>query len=380
MKTLIGICLLVATLIAQAQSEKAENIFIITTDGFRWQEVFNGADSLLINDTAFVKDIALAKQLYWDGNADARRKKLMPFFWNVLAKEGQLYGNRTKESKVNVGNLYKISYPGYNELLTGYADPLPVLNVPRYNRNISVLEYLNGLPDYQGRIVAFSSWNLFPFILNKKRNAIFQNSGYELLEDDREECMAAANEVQQRVEKKFHTRYDGLTFFNAKEYIRLHHPRVVFLSFGETDEAAHQGRYDLYLQQAANVDKMVAELWYYVQTDPQYKNKTTFLISTDHGRGKKEAKWTGHNTFINGSGEIWLALLGTGIAPTGEMNNTPTVYQKQIAATAAFLLGETFISNHKAAPPVRLPAAVSNNAAPFPVAVAKMITPITAEK
>ncbi|MBL7748297.1 MAG: hypothetical protein JNM19_12750, partial [Chitinophagaceae bacterium] len=32
-----------------AKLPTAENLFIITTDGFRWQEVFNGADSLLIN-------------------------------------------------------------------------------------------------------------------------------------------------------------------------------------------------------------------------------------------------------------------------------------------------------------------------------------------
>ncbi len=38
-----------------------ENIFIITIDGFRWQELFNGADESLINNSKYTADTALAK-------------------------------------------------------------------------------------------------------------------------------------------------------------------------------------------------------------------------------------------------------------------------------------------------------------------------------
>ncbi|WP_121357604.1 alkaline phosphatase family protein [Flavisolibacter nicotianae] len=361
MKT--GMCVLILLILlgTRVQAQKAENIFIITTDGTRWQEIFNGADSALLHDTGFVQDTALSCQLYWDPSPEERRKRLMPFFWNVIAKQGQLYGNRTIESKVNVKNIYKISYPGYNELLTGYPDPLPILNAPQYNRNISVLEYLNGLPEYRNRVAAFTSWNVFPFILNSRRNTMMQNSGYAVLSDTAE-SIRLANKVQDSVAHKDKTRYDLLTFFNAREYIRLHHPRVVFLALGETDEFAHKSRYDLYLQQLANVDKMIAELWYAVQTDPFYKNNTTFLISTDHGRGRRE-KWVKHHTFVPGSGEIWLALLGKNILPVGEMKGIKTVYQSQVAATVAFLLGEDFRSNRSIGKPVFLPGAEIRTAA-----------------
>ena len=36
-----------------AFSQTAENIIIITTDGFRWQEVFTGMDSAIANNPAF---------------------------------------------------------------------------------------------------------------------------------------------------------------------------------------------------------------------------------------------------------------------------------------------------------------------------------------
>ena len=355
-----------------AYAQKAENIFIITTDGTRWQEIFNGADSALLYDTRFVQDTAISRQLYWDESPLERRKKLMPFFWNVIAKQGQLYGNRNKDSKVNIKNLYKISYPGYSELLTGYPDPRPVLNSPQYNRNISVLEFLNALPAFKDSVAAFTSWNVFPFILNKKRNAMLQNSGYTSLNDSLE-GIQVVNEVQEKVEQKYKTRYDLLTFFTAKEYIKQHHPRVVFLGLGETDEFAHKGQYDLYLQQIANVDKMIAELWYYVQTDPFYKNNTTFLISTDHGRGRNN-KWTAHHTFIRGSGEIWLAMLGKDIVSLGEMQEVKTLYQNQVAATVAFLLGEEFTSNRKIGKPISLPSTETRIAAQENNAIKKAIT------
>ena len=35
---------------------KTENIFIITTDGFRWQEMFGGVDTTILRDDKFVRN------------------------------------------------------------------------------------------------------------------------------------------------------------------------------------------------------------------------------------------------------------------------------------------------------------------------------------
>ena len=95
-----------------ATNPETENIFIITIDGVRWQELFNGADSVLINNATFTTDTSLAKQIFWDESTLESRKKLTPFFWNVIEKRGQLYGNRFYKNKVSVANFYKFSYPG----------------------------------------------------------------------------------------------------------------------------------------------------------------------------------------------------------------------------------------------------------------------------
>jgi hypothetical protein len=237
MKPLCFLFFLLIRIASMAQQEtSSENLFIITTDGFRWQEMFSGADSALIGNPQFVQDSQLVKQLYWDEDVNVRRKKLMPFFWSTIVNQGQLYGNRLYENRVDVANFYKISYPGYNEILTGFPDPVFIPNIPLQNRNRNILEWLNSKAGYKGKVAAFSSWNIFPAILNQKRSHLPINSGYEMHPEDSMQENELINDVQESVSDKKHTRYDLLTFLSAKEYIDRHHPRVVLLSFGETDE------------------------------------------------------------------------------------------------------------------------------------------------
>lgn len=350
------IFLLLSTSLLNAQSFKTKYIFVITTDGFRWQEVFTGADAALINDNKYTADTSLAKDLYWDDLAAVRRKKLLPFFWNVIAQRGQLYGNRNLKNKMDVKNIYKISYPGYNEILTGYADLHFIPNTPVFNKNINILETLDRQPSYAGRVVAFTSWNLFPYILNEQRNNLRVNSGFENFSEDNDSANHFINQVQKNIISKKHTRSDWLTYLGAREYINMHHPKIVFLGLGETDEAAHSGRYDEYLEKASMVDKMIASLWSMVQSDSMYRNRTTFIITTDHGRGKTPSTWHHHGLFTKASGETWLAIMGPDTMPLGEMNTDQQIYSNQLAATVAILLGEPFNPSCKIGKPLDLHA------------------------
>jgi hypothetical protein len=322
----------------------SENLFVIITDGFRWQEVFKGADSILISDENFTPDTATLKSMYWSNTNEERRKKLMPFMWNVVSKRGQLFGNRELENKVSVSNIYSVSYPGYNEIFTGTTDITISGNSKTHNPNLNVLEYLNSKEEFQDKVVVFSSWNIFPYILNRNRNGLVMNSGYEKIQNaESSNVMNLINSVQDKgIENKSDTRYDLLTYATAKEYIKNHKPRIVVIGFGETDDFAHQERYDLYLQQANQVDRMIGELWNMVQTTPGYKNNTSFLITTDHGRGSKPRQWSSHGIFVNGSSQTWLALMGPAIQPLGERTEKQQVYNKQFAEIIANLAGKEF--------------------------------------
>ena len=324
--------------------KSAPNLFIITIDGFRWQEIFTGADASLINDTIYTPDNATIKMLYWADSENERRQKLMPFFWSILAKQGQLYGNRHFDNKVNTANIYNFSYPGYNEIFTGNTDLLVSSNKKKKNENVNVLEFLNSKEEFKGKVVAFTSWDVFPYILNEERSGMMINSGYENM-DEREASkkQTLINKVQtEGVYNKGGTRHDLLTFLTAKEYVQQHKPKVMFLGLGETDEYAHSGRYDLYLEHANKVDHILSDLWHWVQTTPGYKDNTSLLITTDHGRGRLDKNWTSHSSFIRGSSQTWLAMIGPSILPLGEIKEDQQLYQEQIADLIAGLVGEKF--------------------------------------
>ncbi|MEO7308019.1 MAG: hypothetical protein ABIR78_07820 [Ferruginibacter sp.] len=319
------------------------NLFIITLDGFRWQELFNGADQALLNNEKFTPGNSLLNMLYMAATPEERRKKLMPFFWNVIAANGQIYGNRLFDNNVNVANPYAKSYPGYNEIFTGVTDPGIFSNKKILNPNQNVLEYLNTIPGFEKKVVAFTSWDVFPYILNEQRSGILVNSGYDTINasmPSKEEALINRTELEGEPQIST-TRFDQLTFLVAKEYIRKNSPRVTYLGLGETDEFAHLGRYDLYLEQANKIDMMLAELWHWVQTTPGYAGNTTFLITTDHGRGRKN-NWTSHGEFITGSTQTWLAVMGPRLQPLGEMKERQQLYQQQLATAIAHLVGEEF--------------------------------------
>jgi hypothetical protein len=85
---------------------------------------------------------------------------------------------------------------------------------------------------------------------------------------------------------------------------------------------------------------MIGKLWNWIQSDEQYKNKTTLLITTDHGRGYAGKKgWKGHGRLIAGSSQMWFAVIGPDTPALGEMKNEGQYFQKQIAKTAGAFLG-----------------------------------------
>lgn len=333
---------------------KTENVIIITLDGFRWQEVFAGADSIIINSEKFTEDRKGMNEKFWAGTPDERRKKLLPFFWNTLAQQGQILGNRWHNNFVNNANPYWFSYPGYNEIFTGNPDTAVNSNDKRWNKNENVLEFLNNQKGFENKVAAFTSWDVFPWILNENRSKVYVNSAFETAAFN-SPTFTLLNEMQQTTTRFMGdgVRPDLLTFYIAKEYLKMYKPRVLYIGFDETDDYAHAGKYDYYLQSAYMVDQLIADLWGWIQIDPNYKNKTTLLITTDHGRGDlKKEQWTSHGAKIPDAGQIWMAAIGPDTEARGEIKEAGQLYQKQIAPTIAGLLGFRFQPKTAAVEPI----------------------------
>ena len=326
---------------AQPQQRQTEHVLLVTLDGLRWQELFTGADSLLLYDERYVADIEAASERFWRSDSIARREALMPFFWEVIADQGRLYGNRYDSCTVDVTNKHRFSYPGYNEILTGQADDERIdSNDKRPNPNVTVLEYANGQAGFEGRVAAFGSWDVFPYIVNEERSGVPVNAGFESASGDsltpKERFL---NEMQAQVPSPWSTvRLDAFTHGYALEHLKARRPRLLYVAYGETDDFAHDGDYQAYLEAAHRTDGFIRELWDTVQADSLYRDKTTLVITTDHGRGLGD-EWTGHGGNLLRSSEIWIAALGPDTPPRGEGMSVCRLYQNQVASTVATLLG-----------------------------------------
>jgi len=322
---------------------KTQNVIFVMTDGLRWQEVFRGADPALMNAASGVSNLEELKRHYWRAPAEDRRAALMPFLWQTIARQGQIYGNRDLGAEAYVTNGLNFSYPGYNETLCGFPDPRIRSNDNVPNPNMTVLEWLHRKAPFHGQVAAFGAWEVISSIVNGERGGFVANAGYAPFTTS---PVTPALETLNRV--KAETRvwddepFDAFAFRTAMEYLKLHKPRVLYVSLGETDDWAHAGKYDLYLDSAHRVDEYLKELWETVQSMEQYRGKTTLIFSTDHGRGLAPEAWKSHGEKIPESKYIWMAFLGPDTRAMGQRSDVPAVTQSQIAATLAGLLGEDY--------------------------------------
>ena len=318
-----------------------EYVLWITLDGLRWQEFFGGADERLMTaDAGAVKDEAALKARFLRDTPEARRQALLPFCWDVIAREGQLFGDPAHESAVTVTNGLYFSYPGYQEILAGFPDERIQSNAKVPNPNVTVLEWLHRRPEFAGRVAAFCSWDVFPFIINAERSGIPVNAGWQPLEPDAEaDQLHLLNELAEEVPHYWdNVRYDVFTFYGALDRLHREATRLLYVSFGETDDWAHAGRYDLYLDSARRTDDYIRRLWEAAQALPEFAGKTSLVITTDHGRGDGREGWKNHGAHLDGSDRIWIAVLGPDTEPLGVRQGVRAT-QSQVAATVAAILG-----------------------------------------
>lgn len=363
-KLTVTLCLIISSgtaLNAQDKTYKTENVILISLDGMRWQEVFQGIDRRFFDQAKYNKyhyTHDAFKKKFWHNDPKERRKIIFPFLWNVIAKQGQLYGNRHLNSKAKITNRYHFSYPGYNEMLAGFADPRIDSNDKKLNPNKTFLEWLDEKPEFKGKTAAFASWDVFPYIINRERSNVFVNAAFEdmpLLGGSKR--IADLNQLQKDTPSPWDSvALDVFTHEFSMEYIKFKRPKALYIAYGETDDFAHDGLYDQYILAAKRTDDFIRRLWNWVQNDPGYKDKTTLLITTDHGRGFSDLEsWKHHGLFEKngkkaytiGDEEIWMAVIGPDTPADGEMSNVAEIKQSQVAATLMKFLGLNYAAGQE---------------------------------
>lgn len=345
MSNLLAVALLSLACSADAADLKTRNIVLITTDGLRWQEVFTGAEKALINKQyGGVGDVKGIEERFWRETPEERRAALLPFFWSKIAKEGQIYGNLAKRSSSQITNTMKFSYPGYNEILTGFADPAIDSNAKKPNQNVTVFEWLHRKPSFAGKVAAYSAWDVTPFIFNRERCGFPVMGGWEPVPEPKPNArqLLLNDLIADTTRHNGAEVLDSMLYQAAREHLLRHQPRVLFIGLLETDHWGHAGRYDHLLTSANAADRYIQRLWETMQSMDQYRDQTTFIITTDHGRGTGLADWKNHGAKIGGAEDMWMAFLGPDTPALGERADCERVTQSQVAATLAALLGEDY--------------------------------------
>jgi hypothetical protein len=280
----------------------------------------------------------------------------MPFFWTELVPNGVLLGNESIGGGVRVTNKELFSAPGYIEILTGEPHHDVVSNdVVRYPYP-SFMEYAKeGLGLGYTDVATIGSWTGFATLSSSRPDLFFTNTGFEEVKREiATDRMRWLGEIQHDIISLWpEGRSDAVTYGMSVECLKEFKPRVLYIAFGETDDWAHQRRYDRYLDTIHVFDRYLKRLWALLQSMDEYRDNTTVIITTDHGRPHDPRAWVEHGAGMPGSEAIWIAITGPGVPHRGEVAPSNAVTQSDVAATALKLLGLDYRQfNPRMGPPI----------------------------
>lgn len=133
-------------------------------------------------------------------------------------------------------------------------------------------------------------------------------------------------------------RTDKVTFNNATSILNLNHPQLVLINFKQPDAAGHAADSTGYLKGITDTDNYIYLLWQQLQSDDFYKDRTTMIVTNDHGRhtaGHLDG-FVSHGDSCEGCRHIEMFAIGPDFKKN-YISNTP-YEQIDIASTVAELM------------------------------------------
>jgi hypothetical protein len=109
---------------------------------------------------------------------------------------------------------------------------------------------------------------------------------------------------------------DELSVYVVRQLMRQEAPSLLWITMHDID-IAHAGAYSLYIEGIRRTDRLCAEVWNLIQSEPEYAGKTTLFILPDFGRDSDDdAGGNGfqhHRTGDALSRTTWMMALGAGV-------------------------------------------------------------------
>jgi hypothetical protein len=109
---------------------------------------------------------------------------------------------------------------------------------------------------------------------------------------------------------------DELSVYITRQLMQQLAPSLLWITLHDID-IAHAGAYSLYIEGIRRTDRLCAELWKTIQTEPEYAGNTTLFILPDFGRDSDDDSggngFQHHRTGDALSRTTWMMAMGAGV-------------------------------------------------------------------
>lgn len=281
--------------LAQAGSYHTENVFIVNIDGLRNDEAFESGN------------------LY------------IPCIWDSLRPSGTIYTNFMNRG-ITVTNA------GHSTIVCGSRQLLP------NNAGVETLVRPEEptIGDYYRKSLNIPKEKVY-YISGKNTIWKYPVSLYPGYGKDFSPSIVLTSQE------------DTTTWRVAQEIMDKDHPSLCYVLFAQVDSAGHTADSAYYLGTIRQADSLVFLLWKKIQSDPVYSNRTTLIVTSDHGRhdnqhggdccGCHAPSWACHGDYCHGCRHLMFLAVGPDIKADTSILRVRD--QIDIAPTVAHLLGFT---------------------------------------
>ena len=299
-----------ANRVSRPESPPTLTIVVVTLDGVRWHEVFDGVDA------------SLARERGLPPEAVVGAAELMPNLHGIIDTHGVALGAPGHGAVISASGPNFVSLPGYAELLSGHRVTACQDNQCPGAGTRTIIDDLAASSSLRHPEVAVvTSWPEIARVASIDAPSALISSGRhggatraEFARDAEERELLLRGETAGPAPGNGDFRPDALTAELALHHLRAHGVRFLFVGLGEPDEYGHQGNYAGYLEALRRSDARIAEIDAELQRLAARGTRTALFITADHGRADT---FNEHGSKFPESARVWLVASGSALRTGG---------------------------------------------------------------
>ncbi len=300
-----------------AETPRDGRVVLITIDGARWQDVFQGSDP------------------GFSGAPSIPPEQIMPRAHALVATRGVALGAPIDGcATVHTAGASNMSLPGYTEIFTGHASHC--LDNACSQVAETVLD--EAARDGQVSVASIGSWETLSRAVSNGTTGVAVGVG-------RDWSLPVSGHLADLVDAgRKADPYPGIDLYRpdaataaiALEYFRLNKPALFHIGLGDTDEYGHRSNYGAYLTALSQADSLIGAVADILDTMGEDGAKTTVIVTPDHGRN---SDFRDHGVFRPESGRTFILAFGGRVAVQGIACPSRDYTLADIAPTIRVLMG-----------------------------------------